>query len=205
MRVCARTGALSYPLTPEQQAETITCRFERAPAATSTIPPDQKPHTYDPEHDLPEYSFDALLAKFHRQTQEAYAMEAEICAENEARNTSGELPRQKIPEGWKPPTCDPKYDLLEYSFDALIAKLQRQTQELYVMETEIQEEQRARLEGAKMFQEEREAAVQQLQQPEAPKAPEKGEGGNQDGYQQQQPPLLPIPPTSQQNQVNDQS
>ncbi|KAK4202037.1 hypothetical protein QBC40DRAFT_134051, partial [Triangularia verruculosa] len=149
-------------LTPEQQAVIITRRFEGAPA-TGTIPPGYKAPTYDPKYDDPEYSLDNLLAKYHRQAHESHIMEAEIAAENEARKISGGPPCQKIPEGYIPPTYDPKYDRPEYSFEALLAKLQRQTEEARVMEAEIGEEQRARLAKARKYQQERAAAQQQQQ------------------------------------------
>ncbi|KAK0739442.1 hypothetical protein B0T21DRAFT_346754 [Apiosordaria backusii] len=188
------TSVLSH-LTPEQQAEIITRRFEEAPA-TGVIPPGYKPPTYDPKYDLPEYSFDALLTKFHGQTQESYVMEAEIRAENEARRIPGEPPCQTIPPGYKPPTYDPKYNLPEYSFEDPLAKFHRPTQEPYVMEDEIREEQRARLLRAKQQYQAtkaQQAAQEAAQQQSVTQYTAKDQSPNQAANRQ-----FPIPPVEQQ-------
>ncbi|KAK0666394.1 hypothetical protein QBC41DRAFT_358103 [Cercophora samala] len=181
------TSLLSH-LTPEQQAVIITARFEGAPA-TGVIPPGYQPPTYDPKYDLPEYSWDNLLLKFYQQTQESYIMEEEIKAENARRKITGELPCQSIPEGYVPPTYDPKYDLPEYSFEALLEKYKRQTEESYVMEAEIREEQRERLERARRYQ-----AARRMAEEEA----EKEEDGEVGGEKGEQGLAMTTPPASRQ-------
>ncbi|KAK4669965.1 uncharacterized protein QC763_207562 [Podospora pseudopauciseta] len=75
----------SYIMEEEIKAESARRNIMGEPPCQKT-PEGSVPPTYDPEHDMPDYSFGAILERYKRQKEESFVTEAEIREEQRGRS-----------------------------------------------------------------------------------------------------------------------